>query len=218
MRPLKLFYPLMLCLALLALVSLACSLPEMLGQSSSSASEADEEDEAGDVDAEDAEDDDGEEADDEGDDDNGDLEDDVKPEPEDESDAASEPLDIDERQTTFPLSEAAVITASGLVYEDLEIGSGPAARAGDALSVRYTGYLEDGTVIDSNLDSGTPFQFILGSGTVIPGWDEGLVGMRAGGSRVLVIPPELAYGSSGSGDVIPPDETLTFTVSLVEIR
>lgn len=118
----------------------------------------------------------------------------------------------------FTLSEAAVTTSSGLTFEDLVRGDGRAAQVGDTVSVIYTGYLEDDTQFDSNAGSGIPFEFQLGAGYVIQGWDEGLVGMRVGGRRLLVIPPDLAYGSSGAGGVIPPDATLTFEVTLLGIR
>ena len=118
----------------------------------------------------------------------------------------------------FTLSKAAVTTSSGLTYEDLVVGDGRAAKAGDTVSVTYTGYLEDGTVFDSNVDTGTPFEFLLGAGYVIPGWDEGLVGMRVGGRRLLVIPPDLAYGDQAVGDVIPANATLTFEIELLSIK
>lgn len=130
----------------------------------------------------------------------------------------NKPSTGDQIASGFTLSDAAVTTKSGLVYEDLVAGEGPAAQAGDTVNVSYTGYLTDGTVFDSNVDSGQPFEFQLGSGYVIPGWDEGLIGMQVGGSRLLVIPPSLAYGATGSGGVIPPNATLTFSVILNEIR
>ena len=114
-------------------------------------------------------------------------------------------------------SANAVTTASGLIYEDLQVGEGPAAATGDTVSVHYTGWLDDGTKFDSSLDSGTPFEFILGTGSVIAGWDEGVQGMQPNGIRLLIIPPELAYGASGSGP-IPPNATLTFEVQLLEIK
>ncbi len=118
----------------------------------------------------------------------------------------------------FTLSNAAVTTSSGLTYEDLVVGEGTAARVGDTVSAIYTGYLEDDTIFDSNVDSGVPIEFQLGTGYVIPGWDEGLVGMRVGGTRLLVIPPDLGYGSLGASGVIPPNATLTFTVMLLGIK
>jgi len=114
-------------------------------------------------------------------------------------------------------SANAITTASGLVYEDLQVGEGPAAAVGDTVSVDYTGWLDDGTKFDSSLDSGQPIEVTLGAGGVIPGWEEGLLGMQPNGIRLLIIPPELAYGASGSGP-IPPDATLTFEVQLLEIK
>jgi FKBP-type peptidyl-prolyl cis-trans isomerase len=114
-------------------------------------------------------------------------------------------------------SASAVTTASGLIYEDLQVGDGATAKTGDAVSVNYTGWLEDGTKFDSSLDRGQTFDFTVGAGGVIPGWDEGVVGMNVNGIRLLVIPPELAYGASGSGS-IPPNATLTFEVQLVAIK
>jgi hypothetical protein len=115
-------------------------------------------------------------------------------------------------------SANAVTTASGLKYEDLQVGDGATAKTGDSVSVNYTGWLQDGTKFDSSLDRGQAFDFTLGAGEVIPGWDEGVVGMNVNGTRLLVIPPSLAYGSSGSGSTIPPDATLTFEVQLVAIK
>lgn len=108
-------------------------------------------------------------------------------------------------------------TTSGLQYQDLVVGSGPMVKAGDTVSVHYTGWLEDGTKFDSSLDRGTPFQFTVGARMVIAGWDEGLQGMQVGGKRKLVIPANLGYGEAGAGDVIPPNATLIFEVELLEI-
>ena len=108
-------------------------------------------------------------------------------------------------------------TASGLQYQDLVLGEGPAAQNGDTVSVHYTGWLEDGTQFDSSV-GGEPFEFVLGTGGVIQGWEEGIAGMQAGGQRKLIIPPELAYGANGYGSVIPPNATLTFDVELLEIK
>jgi FKBP-type peptidyl-prolyl cis-trans isomerase FkpA len=130
----------------------------------------------------------------------------------------NKPSATDEIASGFSLSNAAITTDTGLIYEDLVVGEGAAAKAGDTVNVTYTGYLTDGTVFDSNVDSGTPFEFELGAGYVIPGWDEGLVGMQVGGTRLLVIPSDLAYGSTGSGGVIPANATLTFTTVLNEIK
>jgi FKBP-type peptidyl-prolyl cis-trans isomerase len=111
-----------------------------------------------------------------------------------------------------------VETDSGLRYYDLRKGEGPAAETGQMVQVHYTGWLEDGTKFDSSLDRGEPFSFVLGSGQVIPGWDEGVAGMQVGGHRQLLIPPDLAYGADGAGEVIPPNSTLIFEVELLEIQ
>src|SRR5436190_7894262 len=111
-----------------------------------------------------------------------------------------------------------VTTASGLQYEDLQEGTGTAAKSGDAVEVHYTGWLTDGTKFDSSVDRGRPFSFPLGKGQVISGWDEGVAGMKPGGKRKLVIPANLAYGSRGAGGAIPPDATLTFEVELLKIK
>ncbi|HSJ56186.1 MAG TPA: FKBP-type peptidyl-prolyl cis-trans isomerase [Anaerolineae bacterium] len=111
-----------------------------------------------------------------------------------------------------------VETDSGLKYYDLRKGEGPAAETGQMVQVHYTGWLEDGTKFDSSLDRGEPFSFVLGSGQVIPGWDEGVAGMQVGGYRQLVIPPDLAYGADGAGEVIPPNSTLIFEVELLAIQ
>ena len=112
---------------------------------------------------------------------------------------------------------ASSTTASGLKIEDLTAGTGQAAKSGDTISVHYTGYLADGTKFDSSLDRNQPFEFVLGQGKVIPGWDQGLVGMKVGGKRKLTIPPDLAYGAQGNGP-IPPNATLTFEVELLGIK
>ena len=114
--------------------------------------------------------------------------------------------------------ENTVTTPTGLQYEDLAEGEGDAAEAGRPVSVHYTGWLTDGTKFDSSVDSGQPFQFNLGAGQVIAGWDEGVCGMKAGGKRKLTIPPELGYGTAGAGGVIPPGATLVFDVELLEIH
>jgi FKBP-type peptidyl-prolyl cis-trans isomerase FkpA len=113
---------------------------------------------------------------------------------------------------------AMVETPTGLRYEDMTQGSGPMAAPGNAVSVHYTGWLPDGTKFDSSRDGGEPFEFALGQGNVIPGWDEGVAGMKVGGSRKLVIPPDLGYGEAGAGGVIPPNATLVFEVELLEVR
>jgi len=102
--------------------------------------------------------------------------------------------------------------------EILQEGSGAEAAANDTVTVHYTGVLEDGAKFDSSLDRGEPFSFVLGSGRVIQGWEQGVLGMRVGEKRKLVVPPELAYGEQGFGDIIPPNATLIFEVELLGIN
>ncbi len=105
-----------------------------------------------------------------------------------------------------------------LVSKDIKVGKGPAAKAGDNVSVQYVGALyDDGTVFDNSWDRGEPFTFGLGQGQVIPGWDQGVAGMKVGGRRVLTIPAELGYGDAGAGGAIPPGATLVFVVDLEKI-
>ncbi len=113
--------------------------------------------------------------------------------------------------------QAYTTTESGLKYVDLVEGDGPTAETGQTVTVHYTGWLEDGTKFDSSLDAGQPFTFQLGAGMVIPGWEEGVTGMKVGGKRQLVIPSELGYGDSGAG-MIPPGATLIFEVELIAIQ
>lgn len=108
-------------------------------------------------------------------------------------------------------------TASGLVYEDIEVGTGDVATAGQEVTVHYTGWLTDGQKFDSSRDRMQPFTFPLGAGHVIKGWDEGVQGMQVGGKRKLTIPAELGYGMRGAGGVIPPNATLVFDVELLSI-
>jgi len=110
---------------------------------------------------------------------------------------------------------ATITTASGLQYEVLQQGSGDLAKAGQRVSVHYTGWLTNGTKFDSSVDRGMPFQFALGAGQVIKGWDEGVAGMKVGEKRKLIIPPNLGYGDRGAGSVIPPNATLVFDVELL---
>ncbi len=104
-----------------------------------------------------------------------------------------------------------------LQINDLVIGTGEAAKAGDQLTVNYIGTLADGTEFDNSYKRGQSFKLTLGAGQVIAGWDQGLVGMKTGGKRELIIPPDLGYGSSGYPPTIPPDATLKFTIELVKI-
>jgi FKBP-type peptidyl-prolyl cis-trans isomerase FkpA len=112
-------------------------------------------------------------------------------------------------------------TPSGLQYEDAVVGEGAEATSGNTVSVHYTGWLfesgEAGRKFDSSKDRGDPFEFELGAGMVIRGWDEGVEGMRVGGRRKLVIPPQLGYGARGAGGVIPPNATLLFEVELLAV-
>jgi len=111
-----------------------------------------------------------------------------------------------------------ITTNSGLKYIDELVGTGDTAKAGDKVSVHYTGRLKDGKKFDSSVDRGEPFDFPLGAGRVIKGWDEGVAGMKVGGKRKLIIPSELGYGKRGAGGVIPPDAELHFDVELLKIK
>ncbi|MGH7580018.1 MAG: FKBP-type peptidyl-prolyl cis-trans isomerase [Gemmatimonadales bacterium] len=119
----------------------------------------------------------------------------------------------------FELDSAALTkTPSGLQYQDVVTGTGPEATAGQVAVVHYTGWLTDGTKFDSSRDRGQPFSFPLGGGQVIAGWDQGVAGMKVGGRRKLVIPPDLGYGPMGSPPVIPASATLVFDVELLELQ
>ena len=110
------------------------------------------------------------------------------------------------------------ILPSGLRITELEVGTGAEAVAGQTVEVHYRGTLENGKQFDASYDRGKPFTFPLGRGQVIKGWDEGVQGMKVGGKRKLVIPPELGYGTRGAGGVIPPNATLIFEVELLDIK
>ena len=112
---------------------------------------------------------------------------------------------------------SAVTTASGLIYEEITVGAGAAAASGQRVTVHYTGWLTNGTKFDSSKDRNDPFEFHLGQGQVIAGWDEGVAGMKVGGTRKLTIPPALGYGARGAGGVIPPNATLVFEVELLAV-
>ncbi len=125
---------------------------------------------------------------------------------------------IGKLDTTPPsLSSNAITTASGLQYQDLQVGTGATAKTGDSVTVNYTGWLTNGTKFDSSLDRNKPFSFTVGAGGVIAGWDEGVQGMKVGGTRLLVIPPSLGYGSQAYSS-IPANSTLIFEVQLVGIN
>ncbi|HEY5973515.1 MAG TPA: FKBP-type peptidyl-prolyl cis-trans isomerase [Geobacteraceae bacterium] len=111
----------------------------------------------------------------------------------------------------------AVTTASGLKYTDIKVGTGASPVKGKMVTVHYTGTLTNGKKFDSSVDRGQPFQFVIGVGQVIPGWDEGVMSMKVGGKRKLVIPPNLGYGAQGAGGVIPPNATLNFDVELLDV-
>lgn len=110
-----------------------------------------------------------------------------------------------------------VTTASGLKYTDLVVGKGASPVAGKQVKVHYTGTLENGKKFDSSVDRNEPFSFVIGVGQVIPGWDEGVMTMKVGGKRKLIIPSKLGYGASGAGGVIPPNATLLFDVELLDV-
>ncbi|MDH5352878.1 MAG: FKBP-type peptidyl-prolyl cis-trans isomerase [Gammaproteobacteria bacterium] len=108
-------------------------------------------------------------------------------------------------------------STSEVAIQEVKIGQGDAASSFSIVDVHYTGKLEDGTVFDSSIKRNKPFQFTLGAGQVIPGWEMGIKGMQAGGKRILTIPADLAYGKQGAGGVIPPNATLIFEVELISV-
>lgn len=118
------------------------------------------------------------------------------------------------------LAEAACVTVRGtmpLQIDDIKVGTGPEAKAGQKVTVHYVGTLTDGSKFDSSRDRGQGFDFKLGAGQVIKGWDQGVAGMKVGGVRKLTIPPELGYGAGGYPPVIPPNSTLVFEVELLKV-
>ena len=110
------------------------------------------------------------------------------------------------------------VLADGVKWEDLHIGGGKAAASGSRVWVHYTGRLESGAKFDSSVDRGAPFEFVVGSGAVIAGWDESMPGMRAGGKRRVVVPPDRAYGTEGRAGVIPPNATLVLEIELLSVE
>lgn len=111
-----------------------------------------------------------------------------------------------------------ITTASGLKYTDTTEGTGASPTKGQLVTVHYTGTFEDGKKFDSSVDRDEPFQFVIGAGQVIAGWDEGVMSMKIGGKRKLIIPSDLAYGSRGAGGVIPPNATILFDVELIDVK
>ncbi len=132
-----------------------------------------------------------------------------------ESPAPDTKKDGDSKMTQ---TDKMVKTSSGLLYEDLVAGSGASPAPGKKVTVHYTGWLTDGKKFDSSIDRNEPFIFQIGAGQVIPGWDEGVMSMKIGGKRKLVIPANLGYGAAGAGGVIPANATLVFEVILLDIR
>jgi FKBP-type peptidyl-prolyl cis-trans isomerase len=112
---------------------------------------------------------------------------------------------------------AEVTTASGLKYQDMVIGTGAEATLGRTVRVHYTGWLADGTKVDSSVDRGQPIEFPLGTPGLIQGWNEGIAGMKVGGKRKLTIPPSLGYGATGKAPKVPPNATLVFDIELVGV-
>lgn len=133
------------------------------------------------------------------------------------STAPKDPEDLEFAPVTGVVLSNMIRTGTGLYYQDLVVGPGARAEAGDSITVHYTGWLHDGTQFDSSVDRGQPFGFTLGVGRVIPGWDQGVEGMRVGGKRKLVIPPSLGYGSARNGP-IPGNSTLVFDVELLAVN
>lgn len=121
-------------------------------------------------------------------------------------------------QATTSAADAPQAAVTELQITDVTPGTGVEAADGKKVSVHYTGTLTDGTKFDSSKDRGAPFDFVLGSGMVIAGWDQGVKGMKEGGVRKLVIPPNLAYGNRGVGSVIPPNSTLVFEIELLKVE
>ncbi len=117
-----------------------------------------------------------------------------------------------------PATSKTVVLPDGLKYVDLKVGKGALPHEGQTVRVHYVGWLENGMKFDSSRDRNEPFEFALGEGKVIPGWDEGVKTMHVGGLRRLIVPPALGYGAQGAGDSIPPNATLIFEVELLGIE
>jgi FKBP-type peptidyl-prolyl cis-trans isomerase FkpA len=128
-------------------------------------------------------------------------------------------------QSAFSETRQGASSVTELIKNDTKVGTGEEATVGKAVEVHYTGWLYDasapdkkGAKFDSSRDRGTPFSFLLGAGRVIKGWDRGVAGMKVGGQRTLIIPPDMGYGAQGAGNVIPPNATLIFDVELLGLR
>ena len=130
----------------------------------------------------------------------------------------STPESQQQQQTGAPTLITPPGAGGELKKEDLKVGTGAEAVSGKTVSVHYTGWLTDGKEFDTSKKTGRPFEFVLGSGKVIPGWDQGVAGMKVGGVRKLTIPSHLAYGERGAGGVIPPNATLLFEVELLAVK
>jgi peptidylprolyl isomerase len=127
----------------------------------------------------------------------------------------------DKKKTAYPGEKTKmkeVATSSGLKYIDMVVGKGASPKQGSTVTVHYTGYLTDGKKFDSSVDRKEPFQFVLGVGRVIKGWDEGVASMKVGGKRKLIIPSQLGYGARGAGNLIPPNAELIFDVDLLGVK
>jgi peptidylprolyl isomerase len=131
--------------------------------------------------------------------------------------AAEQSKSAEKTATKMVINTKTVITASGLKYVDVKVGSGASPVKGKQVKVHYTGTLENGKKFDSSVDRNEPFSFVIGVGQVIPGWDEGVMSMKVGGKRKLIIPSKLGYGVRGAGSDIPPNSTLLFDVELLDV-
>lgn len=125
---------------------------------------------------------------------------------------------VNKKMNETEKTEKTESTKSGLKYVDKVVGAGAQPKTGQTVRVHYTGWLTDGKKFDSSVDRGQPFEFVIGVGQVIKGWDEGVSTMKVGSKRKLIIPSNLAYGKTGAGNSIPPDSTLVFDVELLGIN